>query len=135
MITDRRYWEAVAEVTNAPQPAWVWRLGFSPAARRIVEALTASPQCVEDLSRASGYSTLTVKSTLTALMRLGAVERPTNYKTEPNIWYVKGAAHARPHPHLRPVDPAGHPADCDLAPDHPRAALHGSADCGAAAAL
>lgn len=94
MITDRRYWEAVAEVTNAPQPAWVWRLGFSPAARRIVDALAATPQCVEDLSRSSGYSTLTVKSTLTALMRLGAVERPTNYKLEPNIWYVKGAPHA-----------------------------------------
>lgn len=95
MITDRRYWEAVAEVTNAPQPAWVWRLGFSPAARRIVDVLSAAPQSVEDLSRSSGYSTLTVRSTLTALMRLRYVERPTNYKTEPNIWYVKGAEYAR----------------------------------------
>lgn len=92
MITDRRYWQAIAELTNCPQPAWVWRLGYAPAARRIVDELTQAPQSREELSVACGYSAATVKHTLTALLRLRQVERPTNYKGEPNLWYVKGTA-------------------------------------------
>lgn len=97
MITDRRYWQAVAEITNCPQPEWVWRLGFSPAARRILAALQDAPRTSDELSQVCGYSYATLKCTLTALTRLGQIERPTNYKLEPNLWYVKGMSYEPLH--------------------------------------
>lgn len=90
MITDPDYWRAVAIVTA--QPAYVTKHGFTPAARAVVAALTVTPQTMDELAGATGYSVATVKLALSALARLGEVERPTNYKLEPNIWYVKGAA-------------------------------------------
>lgn len=90
----RRYWQAVAEITNCPQPAWVWRLGFSRAARRILHALRESPRTSDDLSEVCGYSYTTLKCLMSALMRLHQVEQRTTSQRGPNLWYVKGTSDA-----------------------------------------
>ena len=93
MITDRRYWQAVAEIANCPQPAWVWRLGYAPAARRIVAALADTPRTSEELSQVCGYSDATLQCLMSALVRLGQVEQQTHSRRTSNLWYVKGATH------------------------------------------
>lgn len=96
-IADRRYWQAVAEVCNAPQPAWVWRLGYAPAARRIVEALAAAPRTSDELAQLCGYSYATLKCLMSALVRLGQVEQRTSSRKHSNLWYLKGSTHELVH--------------------------------------
>lgn len=96
-ITDRRYWQAVAEVCNAPQPAWVWRLGYSVAARRVLDALGESPRTSDELSQICGYSYATLKCMMSALVRLGQVEQRTSSRRQSNLWYVKGASYEPLH--------------------------------------
>ena len=91
MRYNRHYWRAVAEITNCPQPAWVWKLGFSPAASRILEALREAPRTSDDLSEICGYSDRTLPCVMSALMRLGQVEQRTQSRRESNLWYVRGA--------------------------------------------
>lgn len=87
MITNRRYWQAVALVTGMPD--WVVRSAFNQCARATQAALATGPATIPVLASRLGYAQATIRQALLSLQRLGFVDRANN------VWSL--AEGLRPH--------------------------------------
>ena len=87
MITDRRYWQAVALVTG--QSGWIIANGFSQCARAVRATLSSGPQTIPVLADRLGYAPPTIRSALMSMQRLGFVDRRNN------VWSLSTGI--RPH--------------------------------------
>lgn len=91
MITDPRYWRAVAIVCG--HPAWVWEIGFTPVAQQIKALLAIQPQTITQLADQMDYDDGTIGIALRALVRLGMVAPASTRRTPDYLWRLKEGSH------------------------------------------